>query len=449
MASVTYQATTTDSFTLETNPSHAHNSGTGDNRVLFAWMDASLAPTSVTYDGTSMTYHGTYGGARLYYLTNPSSGSNTFQINASNISGVVSVHSYYNAQQNSGVLEDEDYTSSGSSPISVTSTPVTDGAYVICFFTGHSSYNYAATSPATEIVNHLNNGSYNISVSHDGPIDPATGTTMEWTKTAPTTTSYIWAFAIKPATTTYTKANSVKANIITHTVSTDQWSMSFGGATTESKANSVKANIEKTTTKNNSVKGNIEKTGSVPSSVKASILKIGKTQNNSVKANIEVTETDANSAKAMIEVTETKASSVKANITHTVYSRGYYNSLPTTPDDLSTLYSTSDMTTVSTSNNTRVDQAGGNYLIHQFRQKHTVNTDNIGFLWEGQSDVAPTTSTVYLQVYNTNTDSWEASDSNNTTAVNTDFTLENTIESNQSNYYDTEYWVTWRVYQVV
>ena len=43
--------------------------------------------------------------------------------------------------------------------------------------------------------------------------------------------------------------------------------------------------------------------------------------------------------------------------------------------------------------------------------------------WEGQTDLAPASSPVYLQIYNKTSTLWETVDSDNTAAVNTDFSL--------------------------
>ncbi len=67
--------------------------------------------------------------------------------------------------------------------------------------------------------------------------------------------------------------------------------------------------------------------------------------------------------------------------------------------------------------------------------------------WDGQSSVAPSTSTVYLQVYNRTTGSWETKDSDSTAGADTDFELKTTITANLNNYYDANGWVAYRVYQ--
>ena len=53
-----------------------------------------------------------------------------------------------------------------------------------------------------------------------------------------------------------------------------------------------------------------------------------------------------------------------------------------------------------------------------------------------QSALAPTISTVYLQIYNVVTDIWETLDFNDIYPASTPFDLIGRITSNQANYYD-------------
>jgi len=65
-------------------------------------------------------------------------------------------------------------------------------------------------------------------------------------------------------------------------------------------------------------------------------------------------------------------------------------------------------------------------MVHQF--KDFVGTqDSTVLTCELKSTLAPTTSTVFLQIYNQNSTTWETVDSDNTTGANTDFTLTGAI----------------------
>lgn len=128
------------------------------------------------------------------------------------------------------------------------------------------------------------------------------------------------------------------------------------------------------------------------------------------------------------------------------YSRGNYASLPSDDADLETIYSAPDVTDVSSDNGIRVSQlATGEYAIHQYK-------DNVGnrmsatLYWDGQTDFSPRSSTVYLQIYNRNSTSWQTVDSENNVDANTDFVLTADI-SNLANYKDGSNIICCRIYQ--
>jgi hypothetical protein len=129
------------------------------------------------------------------------------------------------------------------------------------------------------------------------------------------------------------------------------------------------------------------------------------------------------------------------------YSRGDYVTLPTTSADLETTYSAQDYIDVDTEDTDRVSQsASSQYAIHQFK-------DDVGAAtawnktWIGQSDIAPLSSKVVLQIWNNNSSEWVDMDEDTTSSANTDFTLQCTINTNPS-YYKVNNIVTCRVYQL-
>jgi len=128
------------------------------------------------------------------------------------------------------------------------------------------------------------------------------------------------------------------------------------------------------------------------------------------------------------------------------YTRGNYNTLPANDADLETSYSVGDISDVSSKNDIRVAQLASNeYAIHQFKD-HTSVANSAGLEWEGQSDLSCAVSTVYLQIYNRNSSTWETVDSNNSTAANTDFSLIANIVD-LTNYKDINTVICCRVYQ--
>ncbi len=130
------------------------------------------------------------------------------------------------------------------------------------------------------------------------------------------------------------------------------------------------------------------------------------------------------------------------------YTRGNYASLPLTDAQLSTEYSATEVTNASTSDTIRVGQSGGatQYIIHQFKN-YASYYNSATVTWVGQSSLAPTSSTVYLQIYNQSSTTWETIDSDNVANVNTDFTLTTTVTP-LTNYKDSDNYISCRVYQL-
>lgn len=128
------------------------------------------------------------------------------------------------------------------------------------------------------------------------------------------------------------------------------------------------------------------------------------------------------------------------------YSRGSYATLPTDDADLETVYSSQDETDVGTDDETRVTQTSGSglYAIHQYKN-YIGSLSAVTITWNGQSDLAPASNAVYLQVYNYNTPGWEAGDSNSLADADTDFNL--TTDINDTANYINGGIITWRIYQ--
>jgi len=91
--------------------------------------------------------------------------------------------------------------------------------------------------------------------------------------------------------------------------------------------------------------------------------------------------------------------------------------------------------------------AAGQFPIFLFKDQNDNSTDEITVVWNGQSDRVPSSYTVYLQIYNRDSTTWETLDTDDFTGANTDFDLEGSITVNLDNYYDASNWVAHRVYQ--
>src|SRR3990172_2491981 len=136
-------------------------------------------------------------------------------------------------------------------------------------------------------------------------------------------------------------------------------------------------------------------------------------------------------------------------IARTFYTREAKASLPANETPLATQYSSQDYLDVATDDAVRVaiEGEGVEFAIHHYRYRHDNDTDDINIHWNGQTELAPTTSTVYLQIYNYTLASWENLDSDNTTGADTDFDLDGSITVGVGDYYDANNHVTIRVYQ--
>jgi len=87
------------------------------------------------------------------------------------------------------------------------------------------------------------------------------------------------------------------------------------------------------------------------------------------------------------------------------------------------------------------------YAIFIWKDRNSNNTDTIKVTYKGKSSLAASTQAIYLEIYNQDGTIWEQLDVDNTTAVDTEFTLTGNIVINVENYYDTDNWIVCRVYQ--
>jgi hypothetical protein len=121
--------------------------------------------------------------------------------------------------------------------------------------------------------------------------------------------------------------------------------------------------------------------------------------------------------------------------------------LPAGITDLETAYSAQDKIDVATENDVRVGQtATSQYAIHQFKD-YAGGANICDIEWEGQTNCLSSLSTVYLQVYNRNSSTWETIDSDNSSNKDTDFILTANIPD-LTNYKDANSVIVCRVYQL-
>lgn len=94
-------------------------------------------------------------------------------------------------------------------------------------------------------------------------------------------------------------------------------------------------------------------------------------------------------------------------------------------------------------------QTGSEYLIQEYKKDWTNNTDSISIVWRGRTTLDTSISPVYLQIYNINSATWETLDIENMRPADVDFQMMGSQTSNVSNYYDSKFIVSFRIYQKV
>jgi hypothetical protein len=91
--------------------------------------------------------------------------------------------------------------------------------------------------------------------------------------------------------------------------------------------------------------------------------------------------------------------------------------------------------------------SGGNVPVSIFkiRNPDATNTDPISIRWNGQSNVAPSSNNIFLDIWNNTLGAWVTASTNNFTAANTDFTF--TSVTSGSALYDSNFFVFVRTRQ--
>ena len=130
-----------------------------------------------------------------------------------------------------------------------------------------------------------------------------------------------------------------------------------------------------------------------------------------------------------------------------IYSRDGRGSLPADDANLN-LFTETEYTVVLIEDNeyAKEDLDSTDYSIFQFKEQK-LSQAIFSVEWIGQSALAPASSTIFLQIYNRDSDEWEALDSDSVTAKSTNFTLQGGKSASLSDYYDTNNWLSFRVYQ--
>lgn len=148
------------------------------------------------------------------------------------------------------------------------------------------------------------------------------------------------------------------------------------------------------------------------------------------------------------------SASISPSIPPSIFTREALTGLPGDKDDLATIYTVEEEIKVGTLDNIRVDLAGTGsvYLAHEYKIRGQNSQDAMTVTCNLRSTLAPTSSTIYLQIWNVTDSVWETIDSNSRANAGQDLYLVGRIFENNSDYFDTTYpsynEVAVRVYQL-
>jgi len=162
---------------------------------------------------------------------------------------------------------------------------------------------------------------------------------------------------------------------------------------------------------------------------------------------IEITESVTKAAAYTIGTVEVATRTIDYRVIEVLYSSGSEDTLPVNTTNLGSPYTDTDVTNVSTDDGVRVCQTGEGYVLHLFKAYAPTNNGAIKLTWNGQTDLAPSTSPVFLQIYNYNTASYETLDAETLESTAIDFDLIGNVNSSVVNYYGPGNLVIARVYQ--
>ena len=114
---------------------------------------------------------------------------------------------------------------------------------------------------------------------------------------------------------------------------------------------------------------------------------------------------------------------------------------------METNYSAQDYLDVNLKDDIRVGQtASKEYAIHQFKD-YVGNSNACDLECELKTNLIPSDSTVYLQIYNQNTSTWDTVDSDELSAADSDFSLIANV-ADLTDYKTADKTISCRVYQL-
>jgi hypothetical protein len=133
------------------------------------------------------------------------------------------------------------------------------------------------------------------------------------------------------------------------------------------------------------------------------------------------------------------------------YTKDALASLPSDAALPSIEFAATEYTNVETDDDsTYADQAGTGteYMVQMYLKQSSIGKVPCIITWDGKCTLAPSSKTVYLQVYNRTDTTWETLDSNSVADANTEFALTGLVTgANINKYYDGSDKIVYRVYQ--
>lgn len=134
-----------------------------------------------------------------------------------------------------------------------------------------------------------------------------------------------------------------------------------------------------------------------------------------------------------------------------IYTRESESDLEEDDSLLETFFTEQDYTDVATEDDTFVNLVGASTYFKYLFKEYNENNSSEPFVitWKGKSTLAPSSSAIYLQIYNRASEEWESLDSDNSSNANAKITLSGSKNSDLENYYNEDYIISCRVYQEV
>lgn len=268
----------------------------------------------------------------------------------------------------------------------------------------------------------------------------ASGSTSTSSSTSSTSTSSSTSSTSTSSSTSST-SHSTSSSTSSTSISTSSTSTSHSTSSTSHSTSSTSSSSSTSSTSHSTSSTSSSSSTSSTSSSTSSTS----TSSTSTSTSTSTSSTSTSSTSSSTSSTSTSTTTVPVGKD---YSRWHEFSLPVDDADLDHLFEPQEYQDVNTSNDVYVDQGATNeYSIFLFKDIAPNNTNRISVTWEGQSNIAPLSVPIYLEIYNRITAIWEELTHNDTDNANTDFTMTGLVGTNLSDYYAPDNTITCRVYQ--